>query len=581
MAAAPGSDLIEQLYLCAEVLNNAKDKAGEHENEFRTILGSVRSSAGSGGASGVKRLASQFIARFAPKFPGLGNESLDAILDLCEDDDLNIRKQAIKDLPLMCRGESKQSKEYLPKIADVLTQLLQTDEPSEVNIIQSAIMSLMRKDCKGTLIGLFCQIKTGGDLVRERALKFLFVKLKTEGKDLLNKEGEVHLFEEIKACTFEGCSAEEFHMFMSMLSYSSIPKTVAGQSMIVEMISKMIDFDKNFDSDDEEAVDRTIQCFQAASEYFSSMVKSTKFCEYLCLSVLPEWDALLSTDQAKLLRILAETCAHTSDNLEKPDEATANVNTVLMEYLPEVPTSSDESGAADSEARAVEFTKVECLLFAFHTVGQMSSFPDKNPELFKELKTRLQHFALGIQGYMRKLRENLAGKSGGSSASSSSPEYKVKAEALKSTTNINSLIKDLLHTPPSFKTKIRLSWKEEEKVAKPALKDGSSAAKRKSITFDEKSASARSDSGVPKKKFAKTPMKPSARGGGGGGRGGSGGGGKAGGKGGGGGGTVYSPPTGKYSGGLQAFSGNSKGGSGQKRRRRSRGGGGGGQKKSF
>ena len=46
-------------------------------------------------------------------------------------------------------------------------------------------------------------MKTGGDLVRERALKFLYMKLKTESKELLNKEGEIHLFEEIKACTFE------------------------------------------------------------------------------------------------------------------------------------------------------------------------------------------------------------------------------------------------------------------------------------------------------------------------------------------------------------------------------------------
>ena len=55
----------------------------------------------------------------------------------------------------------------------------------------------------GTLVGVFCQVKTGGDLVRDRALKFLHMKLKTGSKELLNKEGEIHLFEEIKACTFE------------------------------------------------------------------------------------------------------------------------------------------------------------------------------------------------------------------------------------------------------------------------------------------------------------------------------------------------------------------------------------------
>ena len=46
---------------------------------------------------------------------------------------------------MMCRDR----KEYLPKIVDVLTQLLQTDEETEVTVIHSAIMSLLRKNCKG------------------------------------------------------------------------------------------------------------------------------------------------------------------------------------------------------------------------------------------------------------------------------------------------------------------------------------------------------------------------------------------------------------------------------------------------
>ena len=57
----------------------------------------------------------------------------------------------------------------------------------------------------GTLIGLFSQIKTGGDIVRERAIKFLLVKIKTEGTELLNKEAEIHLLEEIQLCMGEVC----------------------------------------------------------------------------------------------------------------------------------------------------------------------------------------------------------------------------------------------------------------------------------------------------------------------------------------------------------------------------------------
>jgi len=507
---------INRLYDCAQTLSSLKpDKITEHTSEYETILKGVR------GDTQTKKLASQFIARFSSQFPNLGDASLDAILDLCEDDDVNIRKQAIKDLPMMCRDR----KDYLPKIVDVLTQLLQTDEETEVTIIQSAIMSLLRKNCKGTLIGLFCQVKTGGDLVRERALKFLHMKLKTESKELLNKEGEIHLFEEIKACTFEGCTAEEFQMFMTMLSLTSIPKSSTGKSMIVEMIGKMIDFEKPFSADDEESIDRIIQCYHAATDYISDQVKSTKFCEYLCLKVLPEWESILSTDQAKLMRILAELCAFTG-KIQQPNEAVSNIHTVLMEYLPES-APADQPAESDSE---VEFTKVESLLFAFHTVAQMSTFLTDNPELFKQFKARLQSFALGIQGYMRELRSRLTGLKG---AQLTTGENKKKAVALKSATNINSLIKDLLHPTPTFKTKIGLSWKPIQDLKAP---------KRKSISFDQPlTPRSASDNGPPKKKFAKTPMR---------GRG-SRGGGTAG---------VYAPPTGKYSSGINTSFDGGRGG---------------------
>ena len=77
----------------------------------------------------------------------MANDALDAILDLCEDDNVDIRKQAIKDLPSLCR----EMKEFLPKIADVLSQLLQTEDKGEIVVIQNSLMSLFRRDAKGAL----------------------------------------------------------------------------------------------------------------------------------------------------------------------------------------------------------------------------------------------------------------------------------------------------------------------------------------------------------------------------------------------------------------------------------------------
>merc|ERR1712168_906559 len=58
-----------------------------------------------------------------------------------------------------------------------------------------------------------------------------------------------------------------------------------------------------------------------------------------------------------------------------------------------------------------EFTKLECLLLAFHTVAsQAPNFLTDNPDLLKDFKTRLQYFALAIQGYIRKLDEFIKNK---------------------------------------------------------------------------------------------------------------------------------------------------------------------------
>ena len=57
--------------------------------------------------------------RFYSHFPDLVDKAIDAMLDLCEDPVVDIRKQAIRDLPTLCRD----NKANLPKITDVLTQV--------------------------------------------------------------------------------------------------------------------------------------------------------------------------------------------------------------------------------------------------------------------------------------------------------------------------------------------------------------------------------------------------------------------------------------------------------------------------
>jgi len=456
---------VDKLYECGSVLSTAKaTDFPKYEDQFKTILNGVK------GDSSTKKLTSQFVSRFFSKYPALANDSLDAILDLCEDEEVDIRKQAIKDLPTLCR----EMKEFLPKIADVLSQLLQTDDKGEVVVIQNSLMSLFRRDAKGTLIGLFSQVRTGGDVVRDRALKFLHLKLKTDGNELIaSKDTESILLQEIKL-SMEDCTADEFQIFLAMLGATSLPKTVSGQSMIVELIAHSCQLHKDqFDATDDEAADRLIHCANAALPYFSSQVRSTQFADFLCNKVLPAFGSLEDTIQTQILKLLAEVCMFTG-KLQKPLEATEAIYKLLMDAVPQKQEATDTTDD-------FEFTKLECLLLAFHTVAsQAPNFLTDNPELLKDFKTRLQYFALAIQGYIRKLDEFIKNKS---KVELSKEENQVRVVAHRSAKNISTIIKDLFKIPPSYKSKVIVSWRDpHDKVAMAA--GGASGEKRRSISFE-------------------------------------------------------------------------------------------------
>ena len=170
--------------------------------------------------------------------------------------------QAIKDLPILCKDQHIKN---LPKIVDVLVQLLQSEDGTEVTIIQNSIMTLIRRDTRAAIIGIFNQVHTGDEVVRERAIRLIHTKMKTSTAELLNKESQAELIAQIKKVFASGSvTAEEFPKLLSILQMTFLPKSTTGQAELVNMITKMADLDQesevDFDYSSTEAVDRLIQC---------------------------------------------------------------------------------------------------------------------------------------------------------------------------------------------------------------------------------------------------------------------------------------------------------------------------------
>ena len=187
--------------------------------------------------------------------------------------------QAIKDLPILCKDQHIKN---LPKIVDVLVQLLQSEDGSEVTIIQNSIMTLIRRDTKAAIIGIFNQVHTGDEVVRERAIRLIHTKMKTSTAELLNKESQAETIAQIKKVFASGSvTAEEFPKLLSILQMTFLPKSTTGQNELVNMITKMADLDQEaeveFDYTSTEAVDRLIQCANqvALTHIFVSIRSST------------------------------------------------------------------------------------------------------------------------------------------------------------------------------------------------------------------------------------------------------------------------------------------------------------------
>ncbi|XP_063960729.1 apoptosis inhibitor 5-like [Lytechinus pictus] len=529
---------IEQLYKDYEVLAEAGTDAGKHEKSYASILSAV------GGDSPQKQLAGQFIPKFFKYFPSLAEQAINAQLDLCEDDVSMIRRQAIKELPNLCRD----SADHLLRIADVLTQLLQSDDLPELNIVRSALMALYNIDSKGTLGGIFNQILSGEDKVRDRAIKFLSNKIQTLPPDRIPNNVEEFLVEKSKEVLAD-VTGEEFVIFMKLLTGLTSMQTLLGRKQLLDLVTEQADLTSDFQHTDSDSVDRLIQCIRQAMPFFSKNVQSTAFVSYICERVLPNLSSLASspdengaTEEEKkdkekesdsegakleMLKLLAEMASNCGDLPDEPH--TANLFSTLVEYMPLPPPaeSEDSENTPASEGPQLQFSYVECLMYTFHQLARkhpeyLTSEEEVVAERLKDFRLRLQYFARGVQLYKRQLRLALEGKVGDQLKTD---ENKLKVVALRITSNIDLLTKDLFHNPPSYKSSVILSWRPVTKQpSSPKEQPGQKRSNITPITFPEGSPPAK--------------KKQQNRGGGG---GGGGGGQRRGNRG------MYAPPSGKYS----------------------------------
>ncbi|XP_042315628.1 apoptosis inhibitor 5 [Sceloporus undulatus] len=332
---------------------------------------------------------------------------------------------------------------------------------------------------------------------------------------------QLDLCEDEDVSVLEDVTGEEFVLFMKILSGLKSLQTVSGRQQLVELVAEQADLEQTFNPSDPDCVDRLLQCTRQAVPLFSKNVHSTRFVTYFCEHVLPNLSSLTTPVegldiQLEVLKLLAEMSSFCGD-MEKLESNLKKLFDKLLEYMPLPPEEAENGENAGNEEPKLQFSYVECLLYSFHQLGR--KLPDfltakLNTEKVKDFKIRLQYFARGLQVYIRQLRLALQGKTG---EALKTEENKIKVVALKITNNINVLIKDLFHIPPSYKSTVTLSWKPVQKSE-----------------VGQKRASEDTTSDLTAKKAPAGPKRDSRQ--------------------------IYNPPSGKYSSNLGNFSYEQRGG---------------------
>jgi len=154
--------------LSAAASSDASLMAGELP-AFHLILASVKS-----GNETIKQLVADYIPQFLHYFPALTEQGIDAQLDLVEDEKAAIRLHAIRGLERICKNNTV----TVRRIAEVLGQLLVSEDKAELNVVRTTFASLFSMDAQASFLALFALSHNEDATVRAKGLEFLQAQLK-------------------------------------------------------------------------------------------------------------------------------------------------------------------------------------------------------------------------------------------------------------------------------------------------------------------------------------------------------------------------------------------------------------------
>eukprot|EP01114_Cavostelium_apophysatum_P012816 TRINITY_DN2962_c0_g1_i1.p1 TRINITY_DN2962_c0_g1~~TRINITY_DN2962_c0_g1_i1.p1 ORF type:complete len:538 (+),score=201.21 TRINITY_DN2962_c0_g1_i1:158-1771(+) len=464
-ANAAEAQEIEKLYKYSEDLDRVPSEISKHEDIYKNILASCKAS-----SNKIKTLAVQFVTRYFKHFPKLADEAINSLMDLCEEEDVQLRLQPIKMFPQIC----KENIEVLPKVADVLGQLLQSDVTLELDAVRSSLLGLLRLNTKGVIHALFNQILTRDETQREKAVGFLRDKVKDLVPELIAPHEDVqrYLADNVKKAISDVNGEEEFRLFMDLLT--SLPIFQGPNSKeLLDLVANQADMETDLKATDVESVQRFLVCLKMSLQFFQRGATNPQFFTYLANSVLPHFSQLNDDNKIQLLKCVAEISAFANSG---------DAKTLLPQIFALVQTNVPDGKKMGEESPKINFSYIECLLYTLIQLGSKSTptlrsligissdftgqpsdnIGEDNTEKWNDFHGRITFLLTNTQKYTKQLSTSLQ------KLEKSEKEKKdTVAQALQTTKNIEEMSKVLSNRKPQLNASgIRLSWKPKQKQGK-------------------------------------------------------------------------------------------------------------------
>lgn len=477
------TDEIPRLYEISTLLDNAQLAGGigeQHESLFEEILQAAK------GARGAKVLSAQLIPKYLKYFRKSLDKAMNTLMDLCEEDDVQIRVAAIRSLPTIAKDTS----EVLPKVADILGQLLQAEDRLELDNVKHALTSLVRLDVVGTLEALFNHILSGDELLRDKSVAFIFEKVTPLRGELIDNNPEVQkaISENVKK-VLQDASGHEFQIFFDFLR--SFPVN-SDSNELLDVVATQIESNADF-KPEEQHVNVLVTCLKLVQPFYQKGITSVRIAQYLANKMFPVINQLNEAQQSLVIKQLVELVPHISG-----DEAKELVKPVYDLLLAHAPIANEAK---------TNFTHTEAALLLFHHIapkapgqlrtlcgitimtGQPSDLAGEPAvDRRKDLEARLKVLEEGTKAYVVKVKHALdilqKDLVTAKDAAKKEELHTTKATldvALKTTQNIQSLAQALHKESPVF-LKLTPSWKTTA-GKQPEVKKADVVGKRRMLSL--------------------------------------------------------------------------------------------------